>query len=204
MEADTIDTNQIDTMTSEAMIEQACTHIMSSNLPKIERFLIVLLLRNGLRVSEICNTSNIRIVNKYQVYVFCSKNKVWRQCNTAEASVLLDDDVVAGDLIFWKRNRQYYYRVLKGLLPGVETNREANQAVTHAARNIQAQQAFEVTESPQATRLSIGNTSDNATSKYITRNQRKAYQKTGIISPVSGRVASVEGTAKGVIRSRRK
>jgi len=191
------------TIQNEAL-EQACTYIMQSSLPCVERFLLVLLLRNGLRVSEICNPSNIKVHSKYNVWVFCTKNKTWRQVNAAEAADLLDDEQVIMDLMIWKRNRQYYYRHLKGLLVGVETSRTGNEAVTHAARNIQAQQAFNATGSMQATRTSIGNASDRATEKYITQGQRMAKQTSGVFDPVSGTTANLNMTRKGVVRHRKK
>ena len=52
------------------MLNDACHWIRNSHLPYVEQFLIILLLRNGLRVSDICNPSNIRIIDKYHVYVY--------------------------------------------------------------------------------------------------------------------------------------
>jgi len=181
-------------------VADSCLWIMKSRLPDIEKFLIILLLRNGLRVSEICNTSNIRIIDKYKVYVWCTKNNTWRQCVTGEASELLGTGQVEADLTLWKRNRQYYYRVLKGLLPQVESMRVHNEPVTHAARNIVAQQVCDATESMQATRISIGNSSNRATARYINREQRKAYQKDGLKGNISGTVSSINATVRGVLR----
>jgi len=182
------------------LLDDACKWVRNSHLPYVEQFLIILLLRNGLRVCEICNPENIRIHDKYHVYVYSTKNKVWRQVQTAEAADLLDDDTVTADLPIWKRNRQYYYRAMKGLLVGVETSRTGNQAVTHAARNIQAQTALQATGSMEATKASIGNKSDKATERYINRKQRQALQTRGADNPISGSVSSVNSTKKGVIR----
>jgi len=194
---------QVDAITAAELISQACSFIMASNLPRVEKFLLVILLRNGLRVSEICNTGNIRVLNPYQVLVYCTKNKVWRHCTTGESCVLFNDSQLQDDLQIWKRNRQYYYRCLKGLLPGVETSRIMNQAVTHAARNLQAQQTFEATGSTQATRASIGNTSDHATKRYIKREHRKVYQQGGVIASMSGSTGSVTVSKNKVIRARK-
>jgi len=185
------------------LLDDACKWIRNSKLPYVEQFLIILLLRNGLRVCEICNPSNIRIIDKYHVYVYSTKNKVWRQVQTAEATDLLDDDTVTADLPIWRRNRQYYYRAMKGLLVGVETSRTCNQAVTHAARNIQAQTTFQATGSMEATKLSIGNKSERATTRYINRKQRQALQTKGADNPLSGTISGVNSTKQGVIRRRR-
>ena len=160
-------------------------------------------MRNGLRVSDICNTSNIRIIDKYHVYVYSTKNGVWRQVQTAEATDLLDDDTVTSDLKFWKRNRQYYYRIMKGLLVNVETSRTGNQAVTHAARNIQAQTAFLATGDIEAAKASIGNKSESATKRYMNKMQRLALQIKGADNPLSGSVSSINNTRKGVLRRKR-
>jgi len=185
------------------LVDEACTYIMNKQLPAVERFLLVLLLRNGLRVSEICNGGNIKLQDKYKALVYCSKNNVWRTCTTAEASELLSDNSVIMDLPIWKRNRQYYYRQLKGLLPNVETSRTGNEAVTHAARNIVAQQVMEATGSMQATKSAIGNTSDRATEKYISKSQRRTLQKGGIKDNISGNVSGINATKSGVLRRRK-
>ena len=184
-------------------VQQACEWLLKSSLPDVEKFLIILLLRNGLRVSEICNAAAIRVIDKYSVYVWCTKNATWRKCLTAEASELLAKPSVQSDLKIWNRNRQYYYRAMKGLIVGVETSRTENEAVTHAARNIAAQQAYQATESMQAVRASIGNATDNASARYINRRQRRALQTGGAISPISGTTSPVTSTSKGVIRKRR-
>jgi len=184
-------------------LNQAVHHIMQSQLPSVEKLLLVLLLRNGLRVSEICNTGNIKIMSKYCVTVYCSKNKVYRECYTAEASELIDECSNGKNLYEWNRNRYYYYRQLKGLLPNVETSRTGNNAVTHAARNIKAQQIYEQTNSTAATRASIGNTSNNATARYVKKSQRRAFQKRGAEGNISGSVATVTASKRGVIRQRK-
>jgi len=135
--------------------------------------------------------------------VYSAKNKVWRQVQAAEATDLLDDGTVVSDLKMWKRNRQYYYRAMKGLLVDVETSRTGNNAVTHAARNIQAQTAFLATGDIDATKASIGNKSEGATKRYMNRKQRQALQVKGADNPLSGTVSGVNSTKKGILRRKR-
>ena len=189
---------------NKSVLNDACTYIMQSDFPDVEKFLLILLLRNGLRVSEICNPNHIRVADKWTVFVWCTKNKSWRKCITAEAAHLAEDTKVIMDLSIWKRNRQHYYRKLKGLLAGIETSRIENTAVTHAARNIQAQEAFEITGSMEATNASIGNKSNNATRRYMNKSQRMAVQTGGIEDPISGTTSNLNMTKTGIIRRKRK
>ena len=183
------------------MLNETCEFIMSRNLPAVEKFLLVLLLRNGLRVSEICTPSYIRVINSYKALVYCSKNKVWRSCVTGEASELLNDTLVTDMLPHWRRNRQYYYRLLKGHFVNVETQREGNDAVTHAARYISAQQAFDATEDMQAVQTSVGNKTSSASEHYISRKQKKALQQGNINVSPSGTLEPVNVTKRGVVRT---
>ena len=185
------------------LVNQACEWFLNSDLPAVEKFLLILLLRNGLRVSEICRASDVRLQGKYSAFIYSTKNNVWRRCVTAEAADLLDDGTVEMDLKFWNRSRQYYYRKLKGLLPDIETTRTGNVAVTHAARYVSAQEALQVTSSIEAAALSIGDKSVNATSHYINRRQRKALQTSGILDPISGTTSSINMTKRGVVRRKR-
>jgi len=188
---------------NKRQLEQACTYIMRSQRPDVEKVLIIILLRNGLRISEICNPSLIKVISPFQVIIYATKNNTWRSCTTGEASNLLREDRVLKDLKIWKRNRQYYYRALKGVLPHVESSRTKNNPVTHAARNIQAQQVYEATNSIEATKVSIGNRSSSATERYITGNQRKALQKQGIKGSISGSVDNIVSSVKNIIRIRK-
>ena len=120
-------------------LDQAIEWIVKGSLPPQEKILIILLLRNGLRVSEIADPSGIRKIDKFSVSVYCTKSKTYRTCMLAEAAEIEFRYQVLANISAWKRNRFYYYRTMKGLLVGVETNRTANTAVTHAARNIRAQ-----------------------------------------------------------------
>jgi hypothetical protein len=181
-------------------IRQAVEWIMQSNLPPQEKLLLTILLRNGLRVSEICEPGNIRKIDEWTVAVYCSKNKTWRTCTMAEASEIEQQYSLLQNISYWKRTRWYYYRLLKGLLPDVETQRTGNKAVTHAARNIKAQMTFSATGSVNATKISIGNTSGRATSKYVRKSQKKAFLKGGIQGVESGQVGAVNITKTKVIR----
>jgi len=185
-------------------LTQSVQWIMNCNYPPQEKLLLILLLRNGLRVSEIAEPSGIRKIDDWSVSVFCNKTKTYRTCMLAEASEIEQKYQVLSNIGSWKRNRFYYYRVMKGLLPDVETNRTGNTAVTHAARNIRAQQTFEATNSVEAAQASLGHKSAKSTQSYLKPKRRGAKVLRGIEDEISGTVTGIEITRTGVIRNRRR
>jgi len=191
---------QVSTVDYTQQLNQAVQWILSSHLPPQEKVLIILLLRNGLRVSEISDSSSFRVIDKWSVSIYSSKNKVWRTVTTAEAAELIEQYDLKDNLHTWKRNRFYYYRLLKGLLPDIESQRTGNTAVTHAARNARAQMTYEATGNPQATSASIGNRSIKATSRYVRKQAARAFIQQGIESNPSGTVGNVQVTKTRIIR----
>ena len=75
---------------------------------------------------------------------------------------------------------------------------------THAARNIRAQQTFEVTNSVEAAQASLGHKSPKSTQSYLKPKRRGARVLRGIEQEVSGTLDSIEVTRTGVIRNRRR
>jgi len=188
---------------SESQLDDAVKWIIDGSLPPQEKVLVTLLLRNGLRVSEITEPSHIRKIDDWSVSVYCRKSNVWRTCVLAEAAEIEKRYNVIQSIGFWTRNRWYYYRLLKGLLPAVQTNRTGNVAVTHAARNIRAQIALNATASIEAAAAAVGHKSTKSTRQYIPRSRKGAIIKQGIEGTVSGTIGSVQLTKKGVMRNSR-
>ena len=184
--------HEIDLKELQSKIDVAVEWVLKSSYPVQEKVLIILLLRNGLRVSDICTPSNFRFINQYKALLLSKKNNQWREVTTAEAYELIEQYNLIDSLQYWQRNRFYYYRMLKGLITDVETSRTGNTAVTHAARNIAAQSAFELTKSDEAAKIAIGNRSKSATKAYLTKGQKKASLKSGIIGDFTGVVGSVK------------
>ena len=190
-------------MDSNDQITQAVQWIIKSNYPPQEKLLIILLLRNGLRVSEIADPGGIKKIDNWSVSVYCRKTKTYRTCMLAEAEEIERKYQVLSDISSWKRNRFYYYRIMKGLLVDVDTNRKYNTAVTHAARNIRAQQTFEVTKSVEAAQASLGHKSPKSTQSYLTPQRRGARVLQGIDNNVSGTIDNIQLTRTGVMRRKR-
>jgi hypothetical protein len=188
---------------SAQQLNDAVQWILNKDLPNQEKVLIVLLLRNGLRVSEICNPANIKKIDDWTVSVYCNKTKVYRTCTLAEASEIEKKYQVLADIAMWKRNRYYYYRMLKGLITDVETNREGNKAVTHAARNIRAQMTMAATGEIEAAAASIGHKSTKSTESYIKTKRRGAEALRGVKGEASGSIKGIQLTRTGVLRKSR-
>lgn len=166
----------------------------------VEKFLIVCLLRNGLRVSEICNVQNWQLIDKWSSAIESQKNGVKRIVNHYEASEYVGPYVNQLAIQTHNRNRFYYYRQLKGLLPDYSTTRHTHKAVTHSARYIKAQTVFDATGDMDATKHAIGNKTTKATSHYLTDKQRRLVIKQGIQSTPSGQTAMISVSKRGVIR----
>ena len=184
-------------------LDQAVQWIVDGNLPPQEKVLIILLLRNGLRVSEIADPSGIRKIDRYSVSVYCTKSKTYRTCMLAEAAEIEERYQVLANIAAWKRNRFYYYRAMKGLLVGIETNRTLNTAVTHAARNIRAQNTFDVTGQIEAAQASLGHKSSKSTQSYLKPKRRGAKVLRGVENEMSGTASPVQITRTGVLRKPR-
>jgi Phage integrase family. len=184
-------------------INDAVQWILDGMLPVQEKLLIILLLRNGLRVSEITEPENIRKIDDYSVSVYCRKTKSYRTCHLAEAAEIERKYQILNNIGMWKRDRYYYYRKMKGLIVDVDSNRTGNNPVTHAARNIRAQQTFEVTGQIEAASASLGHKSTKSTQSYLKPRQRGATVLRGIEDNVSGGITDFELTRNGVLRRRR-
>ena len=185
-------------------IDESVKWIFNGSLPPQEKLLIILLLRNGLRVSEIAEPAGIRKIDDWSVSVYCSKNKTYRTCMLAEASLIEQQYGVLNDIAAWRRSRFYYYRIMKGLLVGIETNRTGNTAVTHAARNVRAQQTFEATGSVEAAQAALGHKSPKSTQSYLKPARRGAKVLKGIEDTASGTISSIQLTRSGVLRNKRR
>lgn len=181
-------------------IDQAISVVMGRQGNPVEKFLIVCLLRNGLRVSEICNLKSWQLIDKWTSAIETQKNGVKRVINHYEASELVGSYVTQLALQTLTRNRYYYYRQLKGLLPDYSTTRHTHKAVTHSARYIKAQTVFDATGDIDATKQAIGNKTTKATSHYLTDKQRRLVIKQGVQSPPSGQTAMISVSKRGVLR----
>lgn len=194
----------INTLDKNKDIDTAVQTVMQKLGNPTEKFLIICLLRNGLRVSDICNLQNWRIIDKFSSIIESQKNKVKRVVYHYEGAEFVGNYVNQNTLSTFIRNRFYYYRQLRGLLPDYSTTRHTHKAVTHSARYIKAQTVFDATGDIETTKQAIGNRTSKATSHYLTDEQRNATIKRGILSNPKGDLSPIIVTKSGVIKLNRK
>lgn len=180
-------------------ITVAIDHIRQSNLHYVDKFLIICLLRNGLRVSDICKTNTWAILDTYTSIITSPKNNVTRLIQHAEAAEWADIIKASGVLVQYYRGRDYYYRQLKSLLPDYSALRSKTRAVTHAARYIKAQQVYDATGDLQAVADAIGDRTQQAAARYLSDDQRRLIIKRGVISRPTGSSGPIRVNKKGVI-----
>lgn len=184
-------------------IKCAVEVILRRPLPNVDKYLLICLLRNGLRVSDICSCSNWRIIDKWSSRIISPKNNQARIINHCEGAIYAEELIISEALKYHSQNRFYYYRVLKGLLPDYSSTRRSHRAVTHAARYIKAQEVFETSGDLALTAESIGNRTKRATEHYLSEGQRRLVIKKGVISTPSGSTEILTVSKNGVIRFRK-
>lgn len=184
-------------------IECAVKVILERSLPNVDKFLLICLLRNGLRVSDICVPWNWHIIDKWSSRLISPKNGQTRIVNHCEGAIFAEDLMTAKALTYHQQNRYYYYRILKGLLPDYSSTRRSHRAVTHAARYIRAQEIFETSGDLALTAESIGNRTKRATAHYLSEEQKRLIIKKGVISTPSGSTEILTISKNGVIRLRK-
>lgn len=185
------------------VLSDAVNWVQTSSLPTVEKFLLICLIRNGLRISDICNLDNWKIINEFESFIISQKNNEPRTIAHNEAHSYALSLKNANALQYHNRNRFYYYRLIKNLLPDFSESRKMNHAATHAARYIRAQQVYSETNDINLTKKAIGNRSAAATEHYLTASQRVLRNKKGILASPSGSSELLTITKNGVIRIRK-
>lgn len=185
-------------------MEDYINKILNSKLPNIEQMLICCLLRNGLRISEIADTSKITIVSNCKLSIYEYKTGQSRIVPVFEHQKLLSDLLTMSNRIYWSRNRFYYYRIFKQMGIAFQSENNIKQSVTHAARHIVAEEIMNATNDIQQVQKALGHKSVNSTSHYISNDKKRAKQKKGIIETPTGELPPIKVNKKGVITLIRK
>ena len=187
-------------MKTESIVEK----IKKSNLPIIEQFLILLLVRNGLRVSEITHTENIKLIDLHTVSVWQRKTKSFRTAKIADFQENIDKIFVGSVMREWNRNRQYYYRLFDKLGISQLLENHKNRSVTHLPRHIRANDVYAATKSMDLVSKELGHKSLRSASHYVkVEPQRTALQR-GVLNPSTGVVVNLRVARNNVIYMRTK
>jgi Phage integrase family. len=185
--------------TDEDKLNSYVQKIINSTLPTIEKFLITVLLRNGLRVSEIANPSKILIIDEYRLKIWQWKTKSYREAITAEAHIYTKEIAKSGQLIYWIRHRNYHYRLFKQFGIEFESNRTKNKAITHGARNYLANKIYEETKDFKEVANVLGQKSAKSAEKYVLHRKVEKWRAKDILQSVTGTRSNIRINVKGVV-----
>ena len=156
-------------------IEQLTQLVKNMDIPWPEKFLLCLLFRNGLRVSEICDPSTMLWLGDGTIAVWSPKQKKYKICPMGEYKQDAWTDSSMMTVQYWRRSRQYYWRLLQSIMPHILSQRIYNQPVTHAPRNIIAQETYEFTGNIEAVMQAIGVVDYRSACRYLTPQQLRHF-----------------------------
>lgn len=173
--------------------------LIKMNLPREERFLIMLLLCNGLRVSEICENMEIIPTDSLRCNVYQVKTKTYRVASVFYENNLAKELSEKYKKIEWYRNRWYYYRIFKRLGISQTLENRTNASVTHLARHTIARSMASHQADKEAIKSQLGHRSIKSQESYTGRKATGLKQKGGILNSPSGQENKLVITKRGVI-----
>ena len=166
--------SQVDKI-NDTIVNQCVDCINRTDIPWVEKFLLIMLLRNGLRVSEIANPGSFELIDKDRFRLYAYKQKRHKICHLYEYSNIKWNRARVDTVRYWVRSRQHYYRIISRWLPYIDTQRTGNQAVTHAGRYLLAQRTYEATRSIDAVKKAIGVVEKDSALHYLSPAQLKDF-----------------------------
>lgn len=156
---------------ADSFIQYAIDAVINGATPWPEKFLIILLLQNGLRVSEIADPERLVFLENQKIGVYSYKQSVYKIYNVPEILSHYNTDFHRDVIRSWKRSRQHYYRYLNNLIEFVQSSRKKNNAVTHAARNLLAQSVYARNFDINDVMRHLGIVSKSSAILYLTKEQ---------------------------------
>lgn len=135
--------------------------------------LIVLMLENGLRVSEVCSINYSKIDKLGRIYIDSKKGSNSRIVTSSEFSAYFKKvagiDYVVGNVY----DRFFFYRLFKKLGIIFETGKGMNNAVTHTPRILTLKSLNEDNIATSEIARFIGHKNEKNTKKYINKKSKK-------------------------------
>ena len=187
-------------MNSEQIIEQ----IKKSTIPDIEKYLICILIRNGLRISEITHCQNIKLIGNQLLSVWQKKTKTIRTANVVDFQQLTKYLFINGNLTVWNRDRYYYYRVFKRLGISELLIGRQHKSVTHLPRHKIATEIYNETNSIELVTAQLGHKSTRSASHYLPPKPQPTVNQRGILSTNTGTANNLRISIKGIIYAAKK
>lgn len=158
----------------EAMILTYIEEVKNSTyLGEQVQALIVLMLENGLRVSEVCSIDYSKIDKLGRIYIDSKKGSNSRIITSSEYSKyfkkVAGTSFTVGDVF----DRFFFYRLFKKLGIVFETGKGMNNAVTHTARILTLKSLNEDKIATSEIARFIGHKNQMNTKKYINKKSKK-------------------------------
>ena len=136
-------------------------------IPQVERVMIELIYRNGLRVSELLRIKGTDIMSNGSFIIRASKfssNRIGFVINNAD---YLQNFRSFPGYVFSDYNRHFVYYLFKRLGIGAQIIGNRNKAVTHVLRHQAIENLQRATEDSAATAQAIGHRSKKSTEHYL-------------------------------------
>jgi hypothetical protein len=180
-------------------IEDSVEKIGKLNLHENEKLLICALLRNGLRISEIADTSKITIISSTEISICQFKTNSFRIIPIFEYNDVLKKILKTSNKIFHSRSRWYYYRLFRtiGITQIIEGHK--NLSVTHSARYERATSIYNATQDINQAASAIGHKTTTATEGYITTKRKRRQPKSEIETPPIGDISNIRITKNKIM-----
>ena len=147
---------------------------------------------SGLRINDLLSIKRSDIGDNLTVYVRQSKGSQAKVISllydkefwTNYKRGLHTDISVFNSMTFYRLYSRYNLIIFNG--PG------RNSSVTHSARKLLARTAYDVTNSVDMAQAALGHKSQNSTMYYLTKEQKKAVLRNGIIGEVKGQAGNLK------------
>lgn len=141
--------------------------ISNKHIPEVERVMIELIWRNGLRVSELLRIKGTDVMSNGSFIIHASKHSENRIGFIVDGLPFLESWRGVPAYIFDCYDRHFVYYMFKRL--GISSNIKgnSNRAVTHVLRHQAIENINRATNSSEATAQVIGHRSKRSTEHYL-------------------------------------
>lgn len=177
--------------------------LKSANIPAIEKWLICLLVRNGLRISEITHCQNIKLIDNHTVSVWQPKVKEKRICQVIDYLEIMPHIFTGNNLTDWNRNRWYYYRLFDRLGISEQLVGHQNRSVTHLPRHQRANEVYNNTLDISLAAKSLGHRGLKSIKYYVKEPKNQVLNNKGILKNPEGAIEGLVITKGGIIYIRK-
>lgn len=169
-----------------------------------EKWLICLLVYNGLRISEICDVRNFTYISDNEIIIYQKKTRISRRAVVLHYSNLTKE--ICNHLNFsrFNRNRWYYYRVFKRLGIYEKIIGHKVMSVTHLPRHKKAQEVMTVTNSLKEVANQLGHNGLRSVKYYLPTDKKNILNQRNILENPNGSIENLTITKTGVIYYKKK